>query len=226
MKADNLPSNDINEVTRDVEGNLWIATVEGAARYSPEKDEWTRYGKESGLTTNFTTTVTADGNRIWLGTARGLATFDVVADEWQYYTKANGLSYDFTTDHKVWIGTNKGFTEGKSEAFGTIDELAGKAITAIAHDGDSIWIGTENGLYGIPGLANDYVNTILTWGEGNIWAGTRGGSTADAFQNIEGDGPVSSSNILAIEYDDKNQKIWVGMPSGLSSFSSMGRDKQ
>ena len=261
VRADTLPSNDINEVTCDAQGNLWVATVKGVARYSPEENEWTRYGKESGLTTDFATTVVADGSSVWLGTARGLATFDMASDQWNYYTSGNGLAHDFITSLKisdreaqdmtqvsslksktVWIGTNNGLfylNASESEEFGRVDELAGRAVTSIAHDGDFLWIGTAEGLweYNIDeqkarlyteaqGLADDHINTILSWGGGNIWIGTRGGISAydgskDAFRDVEGSSAVlPSSNIVTMSYDDRSQRIWIGTPGGLSSFDT------
>jgi ligand-binding sensor domain-containing protein len=271
VKADTLPSNDINEVARDAEGNLWVATAAGVARYSPEENEWTRYGKESGLTTDFATTVAANGSSVWLGTARGLATFDTVSGQWNYYTSSNGLAHDFITslrisDHKVWIGTNKGLfylnidvsssksvvREGEAPAepnaisspedFGSIDELANKAITSIAHDGNSLWIGTEEGLwkYNIggqkaylyteaQGLVDNHVNTVLSWSGENIWVGTRGGisvydSSNNAFRDMEGSSEIlPGSNVAALAYDDGTKKIWIGTPGGLSSFDTRTR---
>jgi len=243
VQADTLPGDDISEVACDAEGNLWVATVAGIARYSPETNEWTRYGKESGLTTNLATTIETNGKRIWVGTARGLATYDIATGDWNYYTSSNGLSHDFVTalklaDHKIWIGTNKGLfhlkVDGNAEDFGEIDGLADTIITEIEGDGEFIWIGTRTGLWKYDthdqqlspyaesqGLANLYINTILSWGDGSIWVGTRSGifsydSSKDIFQSVAGQKGLS--NVVAMTYDGGKQKIWVGKPDGLSCF--------
>jgi len=254
VKADTLPCNDINEVARDIKGNIWIATVEGVARYLPEKKEWTRYGKESGLTTDFTTTLAVNENHIWLGTARGLASFDMTADQWNYYTSSSGLAHDFITslnltDHKVWIGTNKGLfylnTASEVEDFRSVDELGSKAITAVAHDGNSLWVGTQEGLWkyhsgevGGPetrsytkdqGLASNSINTVLLWGDRSVWVGTRRGiseydSSTDIFHGVEIDpDALPGRNVVAMAYDDKNQRIWIGTPEGLGCFDILTR---
>lgn len=244
IQSDRLPGNDINEVTCDGRGNLWVATTEGVAEYSPEQDKWTQYGKESGLTTDLTTTVTANGNRIWLGTARGLATFDIDLKQWNYYTSANGLAHDFITslkltDHTIWIGTNKGLfhleADSNGEDFGSISELGDSVITSIEHKNGSLWIGTQDGLwrYNIQeqkshlygkdqGLESIYINTILSWEE-NIWIGTREGlfaynSESNTFQYIA-ECPSSSCNIITMAYDSISQRIWLGKPDGLVSYN-------
>ena len=106
------------------------------------------------MTTDFTTTVTGDGDRVWLGTARGLATFEIATEQWQYFTKANGLSHEFITSlkishNKAWIGTNKGlcYLNLNDNSFSTINELKDQFITSLANNGDHLWIGTKQGLW-------------------------------------------------------------------------------
>ncbi|MBD3183791.1 hypothetical protein GF312_16020 [Candidatus Poribacteria bacterium] len=252
VRADTLPNNDINQVACDKIGNLWVATKGGAAMYSLSDKEWTRYGKHSGLTTDLTTSVVANGNKIWLGTARGLAAFDVDKNKWQYYTNSNGLSHDFitaldVTDHTVWIGTNRGLFHMNTESegdFGRIEDLADETITSVTPDGNSIWIGTKNGLWHhkfdgnngsvtkIEDVPDVYINCILVWGKGNIWAGTRDGiyyfnPSNKKFSALNWDIEISdpdanqeSCNVVTMEFDETRQKIWVGKPDGLISYNT------
>ncbi|MGQ9608159.1 MAG: ligand-binding sensor domain-containing protein [bacterium] len=245
--ADTIPSDDINDVVKDSNGNLWIATAKGLAMYSSEKDEWVRYGKESGLTTEFITTIAANEKQIWVGTSRGLASFNNQTKNWEYYTSSNGLAHDFITsveitDHKVWIGTNKGLaymdtSKNKLDCI-CIEELKNEKITSITDNDNVLWVGTENGLwkYDITadksfhytaehGLAGKFINTVLCWENSNVWVGTSDGIFSydiinNKFVRINTE-PVfdSNSNILTMGYD--KGKIWIGKPDGLACFDTI-----
>ena len=170
VEAESPPEDDVKEIARD-DGKLWLATSGGLLNYHLENKEWTRYGKKDGLPTNFVTTVKTDEKNVWLGTSRGLACLVGAglepAPTWQFYNNADGLSEEFITSLAItsdegkkilWVGTNRGLfylsLDGKSH-FKAIPETPlvqgfnprTTGVTALAEDGNSIWIGTASGVF-------------------------------------------------------------------------------
>jgi diguanylate cyclase (GGDEF)-like protein len=67
-----LESPSINDLAQDAEGNIWIATHEGAVRYDGERF-WT-FGREQGLPSPFVFDVEPDRDgTLWAATLKGLA---------------------------------------------------------------------------------------------------------------------------------------------------------
>ena len=79
------------------------------------------------------------------------------------------------------------------------------------------------------------MNTILEWNQESVWIGTRNGisvydPSADTFQDIcvlpllsrnsenANSDITMEDNILVMTYDDKNKRIWIGKPNGLSCY--------
>ena len=61
-QADFLADNDVRAITRDTDGNLWMATVAGISVYSPRKRGlWEIISKEDGLPTPYVTSIIISG---------------------------------------------------------------------------------------------------------------------------------------------------------------------
>ncbi len=71
---------------------LWIGERNGLVRFDPATEEFTRYGRDAGLTNTFVVSIAQDqGGDLWLGTQNGLIRFDPEAARAQTYTMADGL---------------------------------------------------------------------------------------------------------------------------------------
>lgn len=73
-----LPSNNIQTVIEDKEGNIWVGTRDGLAMWNRETKKFTTYTKKNGLPSDDIQTIIEDkkGN-IWVGTwGDGLAVFE------------------------------------------------------------------------------------------------------------------------------------------------------
>ena len=104
-QADFLADNDVRGITRDAEGNLWMATVSGISIYNPLTRTWEIISKEDGLPTPYVTTIDVgaqlpeseqsdvietsisrmNSTRIWIGTDRGIGTRSHLGGEWAFY---------------------------------------------------------------------------------------------------------------------------------------------
>ena len=122
QQADFLADNDVRAITRDNNGNLWIATVAGISVYSPQTRSWEVVSKEDGLPTPYVTSICISGqssvektgqlkdvksdasltdnrkpktenySRIWIGSDRGLGTRKYMGNEWTFHTPREGFS--------------------------------------------------------------------------------------------------------------------------------------
>src|SRR5215203_1941533 len=72
--ADGLTSNNVRCITEDLDGNIYIGTVRGVNRLSPETGRIKYYGTSDGLASDFINTAYRDRQgTIWFGTYNGLS---------------------------------------------------------------------------------------------------------------------------------------------------------
>jgi signal transduction histidine kinase/ligand-binding sensor domain-containing protein len=72
--ADGLTSNNVRCITEDLNGNIYIGTVRGVNRLSPETGRIKYYGTSDGLASDFINTAYRDRHgTIWFGTFNGLS---------------------------------------------------------------------------------------------------------------------------------------------------------
>lgn len=80
--ADGLTSDNVRCVTEDLHGNIYVGTVRGVNRLSPETGRIKYYGTSDGLASDFINTAFRDSRgAIWFGTFNGLSKLDPEADE-------------------------------------------------------------------------------------------------------------------------------------------------
>jgi ligand-binding sensor domain-containing protein/serine phosphatase RsbU (regulator of sigma subunit) len=106
----------INSVTEDNQGIIWIAT-EGDGIYSYDGSDFKKYKLDDGLLSNFGYFIMADeNNAIWVGHKNGLSKKEEGQKTFQHFTKADGLLFPenninacFKDNNKnLWFGTNTG----------------------------------------------------------------------------------------------------------------------
>lgn len=220
-----LSSKFVRSVTRDKEGNFWIALADGVVRSS--QGILTFYGENEGFPSrNVHTMYTDREGNIWLGTQdKGLYRFH--GDHFTRYDKRHGYSgYSVTTlledsTGNILVGSNGGGIEIISNGIiqQPYDDLPSKFITCSYRDSKgSMWFGTREGLLQIKqdsyklftsedGLVNNIVKSIIEDDDGNIWIGTiRGLSKYDqeTFYNYSTAQGLSSNNILQLIRDTEN----------------------
>jgi ligand-binding sensor domain-containing protein len=202
-----LPSNWVNAIAIDGQGNKWIGTNGGGlAKF--DGVSWTVYNSSnSGLPSNYVVEIAIDGQgNKWIAAARGLAKFDGV--NWTVYNTSNsGLPSDWVTAIAIddsgnkWIGTHPHwpFSGGLAKFDGvnwtvyntSNSGLPDNWVWAIAIDEQgNKWIGTDGGLAKFDGvnwtvynrsnsgLPHNDVYAIAIDGRGNKWIGTHGGGVA------------------------------------------------
>ncbi|MBM2814184.1 MAG: hypothetical protein HW421_946 [Ignavibacteria bacterium] len=197
-----LPSNYIYSVCVDNQGNRWIGTDNGLAKFDGKN--WTIYTKETGsLPDNFIEHISADKtNNIWVSTDNGLARFN---GTWKIFDESNSMVpnyyvYCTVADNQniKWVGTDTyGLLKYDNTNWSVYDwlnsDLPDYTIFSIAIDSkNSKWIGTQAGL------------TVFD-----------GNSTWNTYDQTNSQIPSDEVNYVAI---DKSDVKWLGTSNGAARF--------
>jgi hypothetical protein len=206
-----LPDDYVRAIAIDKQGNKWIGTDRGLAKF--DGVNWTVYNaSNSGLPTNWIYAIAVDpqGNK-WIGTYSGLVKFDGV--RWTVYNTSNsGLPSDWVLAIAIdgqgnkWIGTSGGLAKFDGVNW-TVYETSNSGlpfdnILAIAIDEQgNKWIGTGNLL-----LAN---GKGLVKFDGVNWTVYTTSNSGLPFNNVH-----------AIAIDEQGNK-WIGTKGGLAKFDGI-----
>jgi hypothetical protein len=244
-----LPDNSVSAIAIDAQGNKWIGTLGGLAKF--DGANWRVYNTyNSGLPSNIVYAIAIDGQgNKWIGTgAGGLAKFDGV--NWTVYNIFNSglpnnwvLAIAIDGQGNKWIGTVRGLAKFDGvnwTVYNTSNSgLPDNWVNAIAIDGQgNKWIGTYGGLAKFDGtnwtvykyrnslLPSDTVYAIAIDGGGNILIGTRRGLAK--FDGVKtwivydtSNSGLPSDTVFTITIDGQGNK-WIGTyGGGLAKFDGI-----
>lgn len=229
-----LPYNQINDIKRDLQGNLWVTFAYTAlGKYS--NGAWTYYTKSnSPLLTNSVTALEklSDGS-IAIGSSNGLY-FRTPAGVWSYYKDPNVTTMRInaikqSSDGTIWVGTNgQSFYYSNGTTFVQVPSTTFNYVNAIEEDKDgNLWFGTTNGLLKWDGsqftlattnsgLPDNYITSLYVDKEGVLWIGTAGGFGVGCYKKDTGFKTVSLMNGLAgcdvrDIYEDQHGDLWFAL---------------
>ena len=234
-----LPNNSIRCLAEDNAGNIWVGTAAGVVYITPKGHMITPQFEAGTVSKGIIAThfYCDNSGRMWLLTAneKGLFSFD----DGIFYTRpelndfANYFATAICQDSKgaYWVGLGD---YGLVKVFnGTLERLRTGTIADHAStnafyvgSGDSIWIGTENGIvvynhgtfyeYKNPVLDNAKINKIICDRENNFWLATDrngiGKLTLGKFRIKKLDITVNSLS------EDRTGRIWVGTDKGVRCY--------
>jgi ligand-binding sensor domain-containing protein len=207
-KSDGLPADNVNSITIDKQGNVWIGTgslyTEGGGIAKFDGNSWIVFDtSNSNLYSNTIQALHCDkSGTLWIG-CQGY--------EWStgYLMKYDGI--DFSGLDSI----HQGYT--------------GRNINVITSDSTTLWIGTENGLLKydgnvlikIEGINYGHIKDIIIDSMNTIWIGAIGG----LFKYGNSALTTYSLSDTLIQYDviesiasDKLNNIWIGTSQGLIKF--------
>ncbi|MBI5548464.1 MAG: hypothetical protein HY901_31665, partial [Deltaproteobacteria bacterium] len=134
---------------------LWIATDDGVVRFDSGSRRATRRTMDDGLPSQSVTAVAFDEHNVWFATRGGLAYYDPDVDGLRAFTPADGLAGEdflelYQLGDDVWVRTDLGLSRirPKTRVISnfTFKDIGGEQIRTFVLDGDTVWLGTENGL--------------------------------------------------------------------------------
>ncbi len=219
-KKDGLSSNYINQIVRDNQGFIWIATNDGLCRYESH-DRFKIYrsikGDPNNLQSDNIKTVYADSrDNLWIGTrGGGLTRLHQPTGTWTTFKNDPNNSSTISNDEilsiledrngRLWIGTENGLNlfNLDSETFFSfkIDNkdpqaLQSKAVLTIYEDHQGwIWVGTWGG-----GL-----HLLITPKEEDIYN--------SHFRNFKPNKNIASHNVWTM-LQSSPQNYWMGSHGG------------
>jgi len=204
--ADGLAGPYVGALARDRDGNLWLGTDRGVARYDGQRFAWMM---EDGAPTAPVLSLCIDSQRrVWIGTERhGVYVYD--GQEFSRYTlgeRSRGgntvMAIEEDGRGHLWFGTRAGAIRFDGEAFETYTAARGLATSSVmsmrADQDGNLWLGTGywvgsmaiagNGISRYvgrsqvtftkeDGLAADQVTSLAEDGLGRVWFGTREGAS-------------------------------------------------
>ncbi len=118
-QKDILPSNTINDIFEDSNGNMWLATRNGLVRISGDNySDYSIYNYENGLLNNDVKAIVEDNDgNLWVSSNRGIGMFDPSSGRMTAYDKTYGeslFSYSegsATKSHnRIFFGSLNGIT--------------------------------------------------------------------------------------------------------------------
>ncbi|WP_276363798.1 hybrid sensor histidine kinase/response regulator [Daejeonella sp. H1SJ63] len=215
-----LPSNHIQTIAEDKDGNLWLGTrTAGLSKYQRSDKKFKNFSHDSkdknSLSNNKINKVLIDhAGLIWIGTSRGLNIYDEKT--------------------KIFI---KHFHDPADST----SLISSKIISIYEDSNHNIWVGTDKGLNLLNRKTNkwlrftckkeknndkNYAFTIIEDNKKQIWTGTSKGlnlvnkeSRSFTYYAVEPDKNSSLSiNPVYALAKSQNDKLWVGTNTSLQQF--------
>jgi ligand-binding sensor domain-containing protein len=243
-QADGLPYDAVLAMAQTPDGYLWLASVEGLARF--DGYEFLVFNKEHGqLPSNSVLSLAAGvSGELWIGTSSGLAHFKN-NKPYETFTKSNGLPDNYVTqvvrDHTgtVWLVAGAylcRLESGKLTRLRPGADLPIASVRTIYDDPEhNLWIGGYGGVarlvhgvfapvVGPDGSKGGPVVSLLKDHLGNLWMGS------NRLRILSTDGRIKIYSAINGVHDrpirslreDRDGNVWLGTDDGLSRFRNGG----
>ena len=192
--------NAIHDIAESPDGNIWIATANGAGKFLRKTNEFEYLTMKEGLASNGITKLVFDEKGgLWIGTNKGINYFD--GNHNQLFSVEDGLKSEmvwslfyFQHDKTLFVGGEYGINLIKDGKVGTIDlpEFQNTSILGLHSFRDSLMIIGSAGSGIMVFDPKTYKRKLIT---------SRDGLTSDFVYFVT---------------TDKNDKIWIGTEKGIT----------
>ena len=254
-KPSSILHSEVYDISADAEQNLWLATGRGLCQYFPQQESFKSY-----LQTNndlslylFAARVLKNNKELWAGGQRGIFRFDLGTKKWKDWDDLPALIniskyvvrviYEDAQEN-VWFGTlGHGLIKyaPKTQQVTVFDDKNGLKcanIRSIYEDKNSIWVGSDCGLFKISskqdkiqkhysiknGLVNNVIYGIVQDQNQNYWLSSNKGlmkfseskGLLKAF--TQNDGLSSNEFNSNCTYKASNGTLYFGSIAGITHF--------
>lgn len=210
-----LPGSIVNDVTGDLQQNIWVATNGGLVLLSPKGEEPIIYtfNSDPSISSNQVLSIyTSPEGEVWAGTDAGINRLDQNTFQFSQYFHDNTNPLSLVHNSVMDI----------------IEDQSGRTIFAtlggisILNEGGQTFTNYKSEYNVEHSLTNDFVNCLLTDKSGNIWIGTeRGGvSLYNIRQNVVEHYEYKANNPNSLSYSTINSVyedqtyLWIGTAGG------------
>lgn len=191
--AEGLPRGAVSSVALDARGLVWLATSDGLVRWDGHEARQVPAGVLAAAG-DVREIAAGPGGIFWLGTASGLFRFDPVAESAERVEAAGDASiHDIAFQDgeagTAWLAAESGVLAldlANHEVRTWLDELDGRVFDVLVDESDTVWAGTEKGLYRKPAAEETFeafslgadvpqetrIASLLLTGGGEVWVGT------------------------------------------------------
>ncbi|WP_223758803.1 two-component regulator propeller domain-containing protein [Myxococcus sp. RHSTA-1-4] len=235
-----LRSHTIRALVEDAAGTLWVGTEQGLVAYREGRFERAPGVAAPLEAVKVSRLLVAEGS-LWVGSSVGLWRVPLGGGRARQYTVEDGLPNASVTSlvqgegGTLWVGTKGGLARlvgGNVEEtpFAIPGPLPRPEVLTLSRDSAGVlWLGTVEGLVSWDGalarrfttedgLPENFISSLYTDGDGNLWVGTRRGGlvrrTTEGFSE-----PVPGAGLMEAEVmsmlEDRDGHLWVGSYSGL-----------
>ena len=234
-----LPQNSVHSILQSADGYIWVGTEGGLARFDGIRFfVYNTQNTPALRSNNIRMLVEGRDGSLWIATADGV---DRIKDGmFSAFNVENGLpsgnvwSLSEDRDGHLWAVTADGLARFSGSRFQPYPLSDAAVITGAiaAGSGDTVWIGTRNGLRAVGTnqsterraqgrLPNNDVEQLLIDSKGTKWVGT-----ANGLYEIDGaeirsyttKNGLPADRITAI-YEDHDRTVWVGTDAGLTTIA-------
>jgi ligand-binding sensor domain-containing protein/cellobiose-specific phosphotransferase system component IIA len=239
----NLPTN-VNTISPDEKGNLWIGTNDGLFLYNEKTQNMTLIEASKGL--EIYSVLNEGMNEVWIGTNKGVWKYDNhhFVNLGEKNPSLKNQIYTITKDKKgiIWFGSNIGLARQEMGVFSEFhsQQWAENQIvrsSCVDREGN-VWIGTDGaglskfrrGIFTIYNkenkLSSELAKSFLEDESGNMWV-----STTNNGINLLSGGKISyltkenglCNNDICYSYKDNKGGFWFGSYSQGVSLYENGR---
>jgi len=230
----------------DPRGRLWVGSNESGI-YRLGTDGVNQYTTAQGLPSNAIQCMIPGRNGVlWVCTDNGLARMDLKRDDSRFQVVDDAATENENVraacqdaSGSLWVGGDGARVAVENNGRFTFRPLKGipgsSSVRALLCAGDTVWVGTSDGLIRIrrndrgneqrlftvkDGLADDFIFSLADASGGAVWVGTRNGfsrlrdGSLDSFRPQDG---LSQSTAMAM-FEDREGTLWVGTKRGLNQF--------
>jgi ligand-binding sensor domain-containing protein/serine phosphatase RsbU (regulator of sigma subunit) len=234
-KANGFVTDDVRTVFEDREGNIWSGNYgQGLTLVTPKTFSVYKFDSLYG---NNIFSICLDSRYRWVGTENGLLKMEIPTGKiLRFYGSESGLPKDtisslWSNDGKeLWIGTGRKGVFRMDEENDKIlkypvgSEALENSVTAIAGQGEQVWIGTKKGLCRINthtgeetrytishgGLPHNYINCLYMDRSGILWVTTHSNTLAYIQNEKVFKIPSNSVGGILTITEDTGLRIWMG----------------
>ncbi len=235
--TEGLPQDSVTDILQAHDGYLWLATLDGLARFDGVRFHTVNLIREAGIGANVVTALAEDaGGTLWVGTRDGLVEHRggrfVLSPASTALSNASVRSLTIGRDGSLWVGTRWGglnhLRDGRVTPYTTGDGLSSNDVRAVVETGDgAVWIGTASGLHRLhdgritavplgPPPGGLLVAELFLDRSGRLWVGSD-----TSVWSLDPRAPGQAMRILErvgarAFCEDADGTLWVGTGSGLA----------